>query len=512
VSAADDEDREYLQSRITVLYKLMFWSLVALLAYIASQYAIYGGPKHRHIVYLGSSVLLAAMAFVWRVLLVRRPLSIRSLHALDFVYSFGVGSAFGASAFLQYDLRPAGYMSLIYSACTVFARALIVPSSAARTAVASTLTFVPMTISAFALAVTTTQELPPPAYITGYLLLSTVPVVLATVGSYIIYDLNRQISAAEQLGQYTLVRRIGEGGMGVVYEAHHVLLRRSTAVKRMHPRRGVGPDEIARFEREVRLMSTLSHPNTVAVYDYGCTSDGVFYYAMEYLGGGIDLDRLVARHGKQPIDRVVRILVQVCGALQEAHDRNMVHRDIKPPNIILCERGGMPDVAKVVDFGLVKEIEAEPELSRQIVVGTPAYLSPEAVTDEPVGPAADLYSLGCVAYFLITGRQVFESRVAIELCIAHSTKQPTPPSQLVPAIPAALEAIILRCLAKQPADRFASAAALADALRAVPATGDWDLGRATRWWADVRANKEAAAAASSMETITVDLEARESAA
>jgi serine/threonine-protein kinase len=507
----DEEAREDLQARMTVLFKVMFWSLVALLAYVALQYLIYpdtaGLVHHLVYVYAGSAVSLAIMAFLWRGLLVRRSLSFVALHRLDLVYSLGVGAAFGASGYLQRELRPAGYMALIYTAATVFARALLVPSTAARTAVASTLTFVPMTIAALVLALTTTQDLPGRAYFLGFLLLSIVPIVLATLGSYIIYDLRRQISSAQQLGQYTLDQRIGEGGMGKVYRAHHLMLRRPTAVKLLPP--DVGADNMARFEREVQLTSQLSHPNTVAVYDFGRSADGVFYYAMEYLGGGVNLQQLVQRHGKQPIARVVRVLAQVCGALQEAHDRGMVHRDIKPANIILCQRGGMPDVAKVVDFGLAKEIQRDSTASTQVVLGTPHYIAPEAVTDpDHVGPAVDLYALGCVGYFLVTGKPVFDAKRPVDVCIQHVTKVPVPPSQLA-AVPPELETILLRCLEKQPAARFESAAALAEALRAVPAT-DWNDAQARQWWTERRASDERDLAASSMETrtITVDLGTR----
>ncbi len=504
------EAREYLQERLALLFQLMFWSLVALVAYVWVQYVAYSehAPVHRNIVYAGSFVGLATMAFVWRGLLVRRELSVAALYRIDATYSLGVGAAFGASAALQSDLRPAGYMALVYSAFTVFARALIVPSSARRTAVASSLTFLPMTGAALLLATTTTQEMPGPAYFTGYLMLGVVAIALSTAGSHIIYGLRREVSAAQQLGQYTLDRKIGEGGMGAVYRAHHIMLRRPTAVKLLLPDR-IGTDHLARFEREVQHMSQLTHPNTVAVFDYGRSPDGVFYYAMEYLGGGVDLQKLVQRHGPQPYGRVARILAQVCGALQEAHDRQIIHRDIKPANIILCERGGMPDVAKVVDFGLVKEITADPTTSHsQVVLGTPAYVAPEAFTDpDRVGPAADLYALGCVGYFLLTGRLVFEGATAVELCTKHVIQAPTPPSRVVASIPAELDAIILRCLAKQPADRFESASALATALRALPRDPSWSDARAREWWRALERSELHAATESVLptKTITVDL-------
>jgi len=383
----------------------------------------------------------------------------------------------------------------------VFARALIVPSSGPRTAVISAIVFTPMTVSAASLAIWTNQELPGPAFFVGYLLLGTVPIALATAGSHIIYGLNRKLSAARQLGQYSLDAEIGRGGMGVVYRAHHVLLRRQTAVKLMKP----GADNLERFEREVKLMSTLTHPNTVAVFDYGHSIDGLFYSVMEYLGGGIDLESLVRKKGAQPAGRVVHVLAQVCGALQEAHDAGLVHRDIKPANIILCERGGIPDVAKVVDFGLVKEFTAETGKTAQVIIGTPAYLAPEALTDpNNVGPAFDLYALGCVGYFLLTGRRVFEGKTDVEIC----TKHVTAPPPAMRHVPAELEAIIVRCLAKQPSERYASAGELAAALRALPPVKDWSTADAQLWWRDFRTEPAAPAPATDARTVTIDLGVR----
>ena len=251
------EARDYLQRRLALLFQLMFWSLVALVAFVWVQYVTYPehAPVHRNIVYAGSFVGLAAMAFVWRGLLVRRELGVEVLYRIDAAYSLGVGAAFGASAALQSDLRPAGYMALVYSAFTVFARALIVPSSARRTAVASSLTFLPMTGAALYLALKTTQEMPRPAYFTGYLMLSIVAIALSTAGSHIIYGLRREVSAAQQLGQYTLDRKIGEGGMGAVYRAHHIMLRAADRGEAAAPRSGR-----QRQPRAVRARSAAHEP------------------------------------------------------------------------------------------------------------------------------------------------------------------------------------------------------------------------------------------------------------
>jgi serine/threonine-protein kinase len=424
-------------------------------------------------------------------------------------YAAGIGVSFAAGALLAKDLRPAGYAAMMYVAFLVFMRAIVVPSSGRRTAVISLLVFVPMWITGVILARETTQELPPPAFVVSALVLGVVPILLASVGSDIIYGLRRQVSEAMQLGQYTLESKIGEGGNGAVYRAHHALLRRPTAIKLLLPDK-VGADNLDRFEREVQHMSQLTHPNTVAVFDYGRSPDGVFYYAMEYLGG-IDLEHLVERFGPQPSDRVVHILLQVSGALHEAHTAKLIHRDVKPANIILCERGAVLDVAKVVDFGLVKEITRDPDASTQVVLGTPAYVAPEAITDpDHISHAVDLYGLGAVGYFLITGRRLFEGKTAVDVCIQHVTQPPRPPSEFAPISPA-LEAVVLRCLAKQPAGRYPSAAALAEALEALPPAGDWTRSDAITWWDGFRRGQATATAASAAPTltITVDLGSRD---
>ncbi|MBL9017582.1 MAG: serine/threonine protein kinase, partial [Myxococcales bacterium] len=329
-------------------------------------------------------------------------------------------------------------------------------------------------------------NLPPIAFIVGGVMLAAISIVIATTGSDIIYSLRQEAHDAMQLGQYTTAELIGSGGMGQVYRATHRLLRRPTAVKLIRPE--LGAENLDRFEREVQEMSQLTHPNTVQVYDYGRSSGGVFYYAMEYLGG-IDLEQLVKRYGRQPAGRVIPILAQVCGALQEAHERKLIHRDIKPANIILCERGGVPDVAKVVDFGLVKDFTHSTGASTQVVLGTVGYMAPEQLTEpDRVGPPADIYALGCVGYYLLTGKKVFDGKTDVDICMQHITKEPVPPSQTgsLP-IPGALDAAILRCLAKAPSARYASAAELAEALEAIPEATGWSRAEAREWWREFRA-------------------------
>jgi serine/threonine protein kinase len=296
-------------------------------------------------------------------------------------------------------------------------------------------------------------------------------------------DLRQQAIEARQLGQYTLGEKLGEGGMGQVYRAAHALLRRPAAIKLL--REGeVSETAMHRFEREVQLTSELTHPNTIAIFDYGHTPEGVFYYVMEYLDG-LDLGTLVERYGPQPPGRVVHILRQVCGALEEAHVRGLVHRDVKPPNIILCERGNERDVAKVLDFGLVKDLGAAAGTMENVVAGTPAYLSPEAIAQpDSVGPLSDLYAVGAVGYFLLTGEEVFARPTLSAILAAHLLDLPTPPRERLGApVPEVLEELIMQCLDKDPANRPASAQALRHALDAIELEHPWTEEDARAWWA-----------------------------
>ncbi len=306
-------------------------------------------------------------------------------------------------------------------------------------------------------------------------------------GARTIFRLRRQVAEARQLGQYRLKRRIGAGGMAEVYLAEHQLLKRPCAVKLIRPGVVTDPRAMQRFEREVRLTARLSHPNTVEVYDYGRTEDGTYYYVMEYLSG-LSLDELVNRHGPLLPGRVVYLLRQVCGALREAHAAGLIHRDIKPSNIFAARPGGLGDVAKLLDFGLVlpAAILGEATLTgeRQIL-GTPHYMSPEqAKGGHKLDKRSDIYSLGAVAYYLLTGRPPFQANGRTAVLIAHARDPVEPPSRVRPGIPEDLERVVLRCLAKPPDQRFPDAEALEQALGACACAGNWDQGRAARWWQD----------------------------
>jgi serine/threonine-protein kinase len=493
-----------LQRRLATYSGVLFAALTALNTAFSVLYGYYDeiAPARWRWVMTGAGIGLVALAAIWRLVLARRSLSERALYRIDLFYAFSLGASFAAAAVLSPERRAAGYAVLTETIFAVFLRAFLVPSTGRRTAVAASLSFTPVMLGAFMLAITTELDIPGPPYVVAAVLLAAVGVVLATLGSRLIYELQQKVSAAVQFGQYTLDTKIGEGGIGTVYRAHHVMLRRPTAIKLLRADK-IGAEAIARFEREVQHTSQLSHPNTVAVFDYGRSSDGLFYYAMEYLDG-LDLEQVVRRHGPLNAGRTIDILVQVCGALQEAHERGIVHRDIKPGNIILCEHGGVSDVAKVVDFGLVKEVTTDAQLSSENLVGTPAYVAPEVITNpHAVSPSADLYALGAVGYFLLAGRHVFDGNNAVELCIQHVTTEPRPISQVALNVPPGLELVIMRCLRKAPEERFASASALADALRAVDVT-DWNETAAEQWWATRRATAIASTGMST-QTITIDL-------
>jgi serine/threonine-protein kinase len=307
--------------------------------------------------------------------------------------------------------------------------------------------------------------------------------------SGVIWGLREQVHDALQIGQYRLEEKLGEGGMGMVYRASHAMLRRDTAIKLLPPDKG-GEESITRFEREVRITAQLTHPNTVSIYDYGRTPDGIFYYAMELLDG-VDLEKMVALDGPQPPARVVHILRQVCGALTEAHAHGLIHRDIKPANIILCERGGVRDVAKVVDFGLVKAVAApDPEQAKLTginqITGTPHYIAPEAITDpDSVDARSDIYALGATAFFLLTGEEVFRGKGIVEVCSQHLHKEPDSPSQRRgEPVGDALEAAIMQCLSKAPEDRPPSATALAQLLADGSGLEAWGPEDAAKWWSE----------------------------
>jgi serine/threonine-protein kinase len=311
--------------------------------------------------------------------------------------------------------------------------------------------------------------------------------VLSIFGSYRVSVLEKRVYDAQRLGQYRLLKHLGAGGMGEVFLAEHVLLKQPFAIKMLSPERIADDKVLQRFEREVQAMAQLEHWNTVEVYDFGRAPDGTFYYVMEYLDG-LDLDQMVRECGPLPPARAIHIVRQVCGALAEAHGRGMLHRDIKPGNVIVSERAGQYDVAKLLDFGLVKSVKASDDsdtLTQEgIVSGTPAFMSPEhASGSDSLDARSDVYSLGAVLYYLLTGRPVFVKDTPLKTLAAQIYEDPMPPSRVRPGLDPMLEALVLRCLEKSADARYSDVLALDRALASCEAaSGTWSQDDARAWW------------------------------
>jgi hypothetical protein len=316
-------------------------------------------------------------------------------------------------------------------------------------------------------------------WVVSALLLATLAGLI--VFSVIVRRLGNRIEAIKQLGQYTLEKKIGEGGMGKVYLARHALLRRPTAVKLISEAK-VDKENLARFEHEVQLTSQLTHPNTIEIYDYGHTQEGVFYYVMEYLPG-IDLSRLIEADGAIPANRAAHILCQICGSLSEAHARGLIHRDIKPLNVILTERGGLLDYAKVLDFGLVKDLNTAVEHTvADAIPGTPPYIAPERLSDpRNIDCRSDLYSVGAVAFNLLTGKPLFEGNSSMDIAYKVVAEVAPRVSEFV-TVDAELDQLVSDCLERKPDARPQSAQAIIDRLQAIIGQDIWTQADARNWW------------------------------
>jgi serine/threonine-protein kinase len=334
-------------------------------------------------------------------------------------------------------------------------------------------------------------------HLDDYLVVSifhAISVIVAVYGSRLIYGLNRDVAEARELGSYRLEERLAKGGMGEVWRARHRLLARPAAIKlvrldaSMDNRAPTSGRLLQRFEREAQVTASLTSPHTVGLFDFGLNDEGTFYYVMELLDG-LDLDTLVEKYGPVPAERGVYILTQACKSLAEAHDSGLVHRDIKPSNLMVCRYGHEFDYVKVLDFGLVKQEQTEGEFEMKLtaegtVAGTPAYMYPEAVSGESrVDHRSDIYSMGCVAYWLLTGQQVFTANAPIAMLMEHATAEPVPPSRRCELeIPKDLDDVILACLEKSPENRPQDAEELANRLRKIDFEQCWDQERARAWW------------------------------
>ena len=487
-SWGSEESRDFLQERIrrfsatvcviTAAFFLAGWAIAAAWSPRTLVHGLPLAPMH-----LLNLAGIATYLVMW---LATRggPLPGSVLHLID---GGGVVLACVFETFMGFQLpialRP-DLLGVILLFGLLLYRAAIVPSDPRRTAWIGALSAAPLPVITYvAYTRAADPSLEHPAGYTVYAaLFGLLAVLLSTKISGVIYGLRKTVREARRLGPYTLVEKIGEGGMGAVYRANHSLLRRPTAIKILPPERA-GEMDLARFEREVQMTSQLTSPHTVSVYDYGRTPDGLFYYAMEFLEG-IDLEELVRRDGPMPPARVAHVLGQVCEALGEAHRAGLIHRDIKPANILLCERGGRFDVAKVVDFGLVKSVAGgDPGVTLEnMAPGTPHYMAPEALrSPDRLDARADIYSLGATAYFLLTGKTVFEGSLAEVLAQLLKDAPPSPSSRLGRPLPDGLQALVLASLAKDPEERPESAAAFQNALQSVDGIG-WTAKDAEAWW------------------------------
>jgi serine/threonine-protein kinase len=457
----------------------------------------------------------------------RGELSVNAIHAVEntgiFLTSVGyIG--------MGLDIRPevgADTITAFILALIMFARSVFVPSSARRTTILGILIGIPLVAAMYWHylgvdleiwrnfgydATSHSRVAASQAIITT--MWWTLTIGLAALASRVIHRLRKQVSDVQKLGQYSLERKLGEGAMGVVYEAKHGMLKRPTAIKLLRSE-VADRDALDRFRREVQLTAKLTHPNTVTIYDYGRTPDGLFYYAMELLSGAT-LTQVVETGGPQPVERVVRILRDAALALNEAHDIGLIHRDIKPSNIMLARQGGVPDVTKVLDFGLVKNLGKVDDLEQtntMSIKGTPHYLSPEAIQDpQGIDARTDLYALGAVGYYLLAGRHVFEGKTIMEICLHHLHTQPLPFAEVCSQeVPADLEKLIFSCLEKSQSDRPASCQEFADALDELE-VARWTRANAEAWWNtfgdDIESAKEPLSPNVTDETVAIDFDER----
>jgi serine/threonine protein kinase len=443
--------------------------------------------------FLSSSV----MGALWAIARIR-PWSLRALGILDggSLLLAGVGLGLMAAQPDEKQLM-AGLFAL---AVTMMARAVLIPSTAMRTFCLSSIASLPLLMVPWLFHQPAAVPGFPPGLLRllsfmNALLWSTLSVALSTVMSRTIYGLRQQVKAASEIGQYTLEEKIGSGGMGEVWRARHRMLIRPAAVKLVTPRAlgstpGRDPElRLRRFEREARATAGLKSPHTVQLYDFGVTDDGTLYYVMELLDG-MDLDTLTTGFGPVPAERAIHFLLQVCESLADAHHNGLIHRDIKPANIVVSRVGAAWDFVKVLDFGLVKldsarQIEDRAPLTNDNdLSGTPGFIAPEVVLGTDADHRVDIYALGCVAYWLLTGKLVFEGPAMIQVMYDHVHTPPAPPSSRSELpIPLELETLILACLEKEPAQRPSSASELQARLQAIPLATPWTRERAEHWWA-----------------------------
>jgi serine/threonine-protein kinase len=440
-----------------------------------------------------------SVALGYWVFVLSRLASFPPQRLLDLGLIFGVVGSFGISVaeFAQgftYPIVYGKFLGVPWECVWIMLYPLVAPNTPGKilTASLASASTAPITLFLAHTFFAAPINVPPGQLATYFVFTSYVCAVLAFVMARVIIRYTVKLRRSREVGAYELIETLGEGGMGEVWVARHRLLARPAAVKLIRPEL-MGPDSHSRealsrrFEREARATALLGSTHTVDIYDYGRTEDGAFFYVMELLDG-MSVDTLIRRHGPISAERAVYLLRQVCHSLGEAHERELIHRDIKPANIFVCRLGPDYDFVKVLDFGLVKGAAAnltDSELTATgATAGTPAYMAPEmAMGNAGVDGRADLYALGCVAYWMLTGQQVFEGESSIATILKHVRDTPVPPSRRTEIyIPPELESIILSCLEKDPAQRPANAAALSERLSNVRFARLWTCDRARQWW------------------------------
>jgi eukaryotic-like serine/threonine-protein kinase len=443
---------------------------------------------------VGGAMLLISLALFWYTRVSRR--SPKFLLDLALLYEVVIALDVGL---LNYAVVPPQGVSWIAIVILLFAP--IVPSRPWKTLVIALMAASMDPIGALIWR-SLGQDVPSLASVVVLAIPNYLCALIAPVISHIITRLGREVRKAREVGAYVLGDLIGHGGMGEVWEAKHRLLARPAAIKLIKPQvlsavtKVQAEVLVERFRREATAAANLRSPHTIQLYDFGVASDGTFYYVMELLNG-MDLQTLVEEYGPIPPARTVHILQQACESLAEAHDRGLVHRDIKPANIQVCCMGHYFDYVKVLDFGLVKSQGVEPSLepgltAPNMVAGTPAYLAPESALGGPVDPRTDIYALGCVAFWMLTGRQVFQGKGAMQVLAQHINTEPDPPSLYsLFRISGELDRLILGCLAKNPEERPGTARELADRLSECSLEDNWSRDHARLWW-DSRVTPEPA--------------------
>ena len=445
--------------------------------------------------YWGPTVIAIAVALLVGLILGSKRLSLSSAMTLGLIFeiagAYGIAAAEFTDPMVDLHGRALGFS---WVAVWTVLFTVVVPMRPRRAlfAALATVSSVPVVVGLVIVSGRTMFRPDPGQFFFWFVFPYLLVVCMAYVGARVVYQLGTEVKRARELGSYQLEEKLGEGGMGEVWRARHRMLARPAAIKLIRPSLagdcGVSEGALRRFEREAQAIARLRSPHTVELFDFGVAADGAFYYVMELLDG-LDADTLLRRFGPTPPERAVFLLRQVCHSLSEAQSCGLVHRDIKPANIFLCRYGEEYDFVKVLDFGIVKGLHEGPQADplhtgENVVQGTPAFMAPEQAMGTEVDGRADIYATGCVAYWLLTGQFVFTADTPMGLLLQHMQARPAPPSARTDQpVPAALDRLVLSCLAKDPAERPQSARELSGRLAEIEGATGWTQDRARSWWA-----------------------------